>query len=61
MATFEEYRDLAHFLRNYARAPKATTRSDQILALASHFESLAIAAERSESGEGGDRVFEAHA
>jgi hypothetical protein len=51
MATFEKYRELAQFLRNYARAPKAEMRSEKILALASHFESLAVAAEREESDE----------
>ena len=61
MASFEEYRELAHFLRNYARAPKATMRSEQILALASHFESLAIAAQRDEPDNGSERLFEAHA
>jgi hypothetical protein len=49
MATVEDYREFADFLRSYAQAPRATERSKKILALASHFEALAAAAEREQS------------
>jgi hypothetical protein len=51
MQTVEKYRDLARALRERAALPAQERQRDQMLAVALHFERLALEIERAQNAE----------